>query len=431
MYQNPYGNPYDPRAQYPGAPYPPHPGMPPSPVSQSGDRLRPQPRFFFTVLILGLICAIAYLLLTDGSGVRRRGVAIVEKRSSGGQFQGQAVIVRDESLMDADSITSIDFIAEEGSLVSRNTALCSVYSAGYNQIEIDRLNKVRLDIQAYHRDKLLNSYVDPQLSVLQDGIGILASEIRAVVHREGRGNLNNLEKQLNSALKAKQEYMRKIYPDDNTLLSYYENERGQLRKIESWTTTYTAHTDCLVSFYTDGYEGTVNAQTFGGFSPSQVHDVLAGRRLETDIAARGRQPIYRTVTPDIWYVLMLCNDKEWNPSDGQAYKMQLEGFQEYLVDATVLSSTRIGNEILVRMEVQSDVRPVLNLRTTRMVVGEFVDGLSVPLEALFSQGGEQGVVIADGERFVPVTVISSDGRDAFVRTVYAGSLMEGQGVLTF
>ncbi len=390
------------------------------------------PRFYLFLLAFALIIAIAYLLLSGGSGSYRRGSLVtVGKNPLGSQYQGQAVIARDETLIAAESITSIKFIADEGAMVTKNSTLCSVYSAGYNQIEIDRLNKARTEIQSYHREKMSRNYGDPELSKLEDTISSLSQEVRTLVQRAGQGSFNNLEKQLKDALQARKEHLRSAFPDDNTLISYYESERSQERKIESWTTTFPATSDCLVSFYTDGYETTVNSQTFASLTPAQVRAVLAGQQLEMDIAARGRQPIYRTVNPEVWYVLLLCDSREWAPAEGQAYKMQPEGFENYLIDATVLSSTRLGSEILVRMQVNASVVPMLNIRTCRMVVGEYVDGLSVPIEAVIEQGGMRGVVVSDGtgQMFVPVTVISHDGKAAYIRPTYAGSLLEGQQVL--
>ena len=47
-------------------------------------------------------------------------------------------------------------------------------------------------------------------------------------------------------------------------LGLYKVENDQLKKIESWTTTYTASEDCLVSFYTDGYENTASIPVHSG-----------------------------------------------------------------------------------------------------------------------------------------------------------------------
>lgn len=436
--QNPYDpNPYGTNGPYPNAPRPypppPYPGMPRKtapPMAGPAKGKRAKPRFLVFLLIMGMLGGGAYLLL-NGLGAGGQAVVILHKETIGAQHQGQAVIVRDEQLVDAESITNIDFIAEEGELVERNAAICSVYSSGYNQLEINRLNKVRTDLQVYHRERQSRTRtMDTQLEPIQDTIESLTMDVRTVVQRAGRGSLINLEKQLKDALRSRQEYLNRYFREDATLVSYYEDERAQLRIIESWTKTYTAEDDCLVSFYTDGYETTVNALTFNELKPEQIQSVLAGRPLPQDMVVRGQRPIYRTVKPDVWYVLFLCSDRDWNPSEGQAYKMKMEGFQEYLVDAKVMSSTRVGSQILVRLEIIDDVRPVLNTRTARMVVGEFVDGFSVPIESVIEQGGVNVVVLPDGSNgtFVPVTVISQDQRKAYIRPVYEGSLVEGQRV---
>jgi len=451
--RDPYGQ--HPNGSFPNKPYPhghnpretnpPRPGMPrryAPPPAAGKHRVRLQPRFFGFLLILALSCTAAYLLL-DGAGGGKNATALVKKENLGSQYQGQALILRDESLVDDERITNIDFVAEEGAMVTRNAPLCSVYSAAINQAEIDRLNKARTEIQVYHREKMSRS-LDPQLEPIQNSIDSLTLDVRTVAQRAGRGSLINLERQLKVALKARQEHLSKYNKDDTTLNALYDNERAQLRKIESWTKTFSAADDCLVSFYTDGYENTVNSQTLEKLTAEDVRNVLAGQQFSTDdlqrllpaqktassIALRGRQPIYRAVTPGVWYVLLLVNDQEWNPSDGQEYKMQLEGFQEYLVDARVRSSTRIGNEILVRMEVRSDVRPVLNIRTCRMVVGEHVDGFSVPIGAITEYRDSMGVVLPDasGGVFVPVTIVSKDRKNAYIRPVYPGSLQDGQQV---
>ena len=426
---------------------PPKQGMPPrgKPVARPKAGTRPaarrqggaatgihiHPRFFVFLLLLVVVIFLIWRGLSPSPV--RTGMATVRGDSLGSQFQAEAVIVRNETLSDAESVTAIDFLVNEGERVSKGTALCRVYSAGYNQTEINRLQTFRDRIAQYHRERLIHNYIDPQLDQLDTLIGSLAQEVRTLVQGQGVGSLANLEMQLGSALSARQTYLHTKYPDDTSLAALYDDETRQLRKIESWTTSYAAQQDSLVSFYTDGYELTVNKNTYETMTPAQVRTVLSGQQLAVDTLSRGRQPLFRTVVPDTWYVLLLSREKNWNPVVGQQYKMQLEGFESYLVDAVVQSFTLTGGELLVRMEVKSDVRPVLNIRTCRVVVGEFVDGLLVPLEAIITQDGQRGVVITDlsGEMFIPVIIRSYDQKNAFVQPLYMGSLLSGQTVKTF
>ena len=123
-----------------------------------------------------------------------------------------------------------------------------------DRTEINKLENYRSAIQQYHKEQVMKNYVDAQLEKLDLQVDTLALEVRTLVQGQGVGSLNNLEKQLTNAINARQNYLRQKYPDDQTLSSLYDEESRQLKKIESWTTTYDAKEECIVSFYTDGYE---------------------------------------------------------------------------------------------------------------------------------------------------------------------------------
>ena len=222
--------------------------------------VRIQARFYVFLVLLALIALM--LLLWVNQWNRLGTTAIVTQASLGSQYQGQIVIVRDETLYDAEGVTRVDYVAEEGSHLYKGGVICRVYSSGYNQTEINKLENYRSAIQQYHKEQVMQNYVDAQLDRLNSQIDALALEIRTLVQGQGVGSLNNLETQMTSALNSRQNYLRQKYPQDLTLSSLYQQESQQLKKIESWTTTYDAQEECIVSFYTDGYESTVNAETY-------------------------------------------------------------------------------------------------------------------------------------------------------------------------
>ena len=280
----------------------------------------------------------------------------------------------------------------------------------------------------------MSKEVDTQLEKLDSIVSGYALQIRMLVQGAGKGSLNNLEKQLSAALSSRQAYLKQKYPEDLTLSTLYQDESTQLKRIESWTTTYTASEEALVSFYTDGYESTVNAQTFDTLSLADVKAVLNGQRLETDVVSRGRQAVFRTVRPQQWNAILITREKNWNPVVGQNYIMQLDGFENYLVNVTVDSFSRSGGELMVRLVVDSSVEPVLSIRTCRVAIGESVTGLSVPNGALLAQQGMIGVVVSEMgiETFVPVNVITYDDATAVVSPILSGSpLQAGKTVLLF
>ena len=395
-------------------------------------------RVLLRVFVVLLIVVLAGLGLWQMRGMfaANATTATVKESTIGNYYEGTLVIARNEKLYETENKASIDFIAAEGSRVSRGGVICKVYSAGYNQTEINKLQSHREEIQAYHTNQVFSTYVDAALDNENAEITSLAQQVRTLVQGRGVGSLNNLEKQLESALSARKNYLKQKYPDDQTLAELYKVENDHLKKIESWTTTYTAPEDCLVSFYTDGYENSVNADTYASLTPSDIRAVVRGQAPEQSVVSRGSDPIFRTVAEDEWYALFLCQDRDWNPVVGERYQMQLTGFSNYVVDAEVVSFSRIGSDLLLRMRVDhQSVEPVLNIRTCGASVGDFVSGFNVPVSALYSYNGMIGVMVMDGgnQTFVGVTVVSyPDANTAFIRPNMEGSpLAAGKTVMLY
>ena len=253
--------------------------------------------------------------------------------------------------------------------------------------------------------------------------------------QEGKGNLINQENLLTLALQQRQSYLRQKYPDDQKLSRLYDDENTQLQRISSWTKQYAANSDGIVSFYTDGYEPSLNLSTYRDFSPAAVRNMINGQVPSNPAATRNTVSIYRLVKDGSWAVLMLCSDPDWTPINGQTYKLLIESFENTVVDATVESFTRSGGELLVRLLVpNASVQDVLYIRSCSVQLGENVDSLTIPTRALYSQMGQTGVVIVDeygNNYFVPVSVISTQGDITHIIPKNAGYLYEGMIVKLF
>ncbi|HML45601.1 MAG TPA: HlyD family efflux transporter periplasmic adaptor subunit [Clostridia bacterium] len=381
--------------------------------------------------IMLVILAVLGVLLWRGYVAIFHTSAVVQEGALGNQYTAEAIIVRNETRQDADSVTRILYYADEGSLVYKSNKIAEIYSSGYSQTEVNKLETVRTQIKDYHLSVLLTGYVDPQLDRLDAEIMTRTREIRKIVQGLSEGNLLNLRRQLQAAMTARQTYLRQKYPNDQRLTALYSDETSQKKKIESWTIAYVADHQCIVSFYTDGYEDMLSGRTVEDLTPADVRRVLDGIAPEKSVVQRARTPVFRTIEQRGFYVVLLSNDKNWNPVNGQPYKLQLEGFDDTVYDATVSSSTRTGGDLIVRLYVDADVRPVISVRTIRVNVGEqYANALQVPSDSLYSQGGQMGVVTVD-KLFIPVTVLANDSRYATIQPITAGALRVGQKVKRF
>lgn len=75
----------------------------------------------------------------------------IELASINATHTGDALIARNEAPYTADGVTSITYIAEEGSEVAQETRICQVYSAGFSTREVTTLQSYQEEIRDYQK----------------------------------------------------------------------------------------------------------------------------------------------------------------------------------------------------------------------------------------------------------------------------------------
>jgi len=385
------------------------------------------------LLALVLVAGVAAFFLKDFFGKPQLNTAVVESGSLGDNYVGDALIVRNEVAYDDESVQNIDFVAQEGSLVTRGDVICFVYSTGYSSKEMNTLQDYRDQIKNYQQTLLKSETAyDQKMTRLEGEVLQRGLEVRSLV-QGARGNLLNQEDVLDAAITQRQNYFRSKYSGDIRLNRLYDDETTQQQRIDSWIKQKIASQDSIVSFYTDGFEYALTPSEYEKYTPSQVRAMINGQRPETSTAQRGRTDLYRLVKPNNYAVLMLVEDEMWNPVEGSTLKLVLEQFNDTVVQAQVRSFTRSGGELLLRLAVIGDVSDVLYLRTCRASLGEHVDCLKVPQKALYEKNGQTGVVLVTTENqlFVPVKLLRQEGGYAYISPAQTGTLISGQTVRLF
>ena len=359
--------------------------------------------------------------------------ATITAGTLGARYSGDCLIVRNETPFDAEGVTSVDYKAEEGSLVQRGDTICNVYSSSLSTKEVTALQDYRDQIRDYQLQLLAaETTYDAKMARVESDVLSRAREVREMI-AGARGSLINQEKLLDAAIDARQQYLKQKYSSDQRLTRIYDDELSQEQRIQSWTKAYAATQEGLVSFYSDGYEYSLTAANYDTFIPSDVRRMYNGYKPEKSTTDKGKTTIYRTVRDGIWYVLFLSDDSTWTPVDGQTYELKLERFENTTVMATVESSTRSGGELLVRLSVSGSVKPVLYMRTCQAELGDYVSSLCVPSRALIRKDDMDCVVVVDGanQSLIPVNILLRDGDNVYITAIQQGLLYEGQTVLLF
>jgi len=415
-------------------------GMPEqAPMGFPPQQLKPQRRRLtgsdIALIVVALVAVMGfagwYLYSTYAPEVAKQGQITLGSLSA--SHAGDCLIVRNETPFDAEGVTSIAYDAEEGSRVERSDPVCRVYSTGYSTSAVDSLRRYREEIRDYQK-KLIeqNTVYDGKLTRLDTELMSLVTQVRELIGGE-QGSLSNLEAQLTKKVEERQAHLDQKYAADQRFSRMQDDERSQTQRIDSWTKQYTATGSYIVSFYSDGYEYSVNRNTYTEFEPHEVRAMINGQKPELSTVQKGRTTIYRMVKDDEWFVLFLSKDTDWDPVNGETYELSLDRYENTQVTAEVVNYTRSGGELLVRLRITSTVEPVMYMRSCEAVLGENMSTLMANERAIYEQDGMTGVVVVEGqtESFIPVNVIRRENGNAYFQGIQPGFVYEGMTVRLF
>lgn len=388
-------------------------------------RRRVTGRFFVFITVLLVALALLILQFIDFG----EDEDVIFQSTASYQEQLDCVIIRDEPVTASTATVHVEYLAKEATEVAQGDTIANLFTTGYSESLLTKLETTRQNIQSYHRT-LLGTIVDSDLDRLETIIDMTALDFKNLVNRDTRGNLQTVAEQLETAMVNRQEYLRQNKRDDTKLTKLYEEENTRLNSIASWRQISTADRAGVVSFYLDGYESDLTVELLGSLSPSDVQAVLNGDKLAhtEDVLDDG---VYKIVNQDQWYAAMVANANTWNPVVGQEYFLQLEGFEDLSYAATVTSVQKSSGTVLAVFEINEPIGPLLYQRTGRATLSISLSSLAVRNHALYNQEGQIGIWLYDvpGGTFVPVEVLSTQGDISLIQPVVEGALQPGQRVL--
>lgn len=379
-------------------------------------------RFYFFLLIL---LVIAFLIVRPQLNLGSSEAVIMTAQSEFSQMM-DCVIVRDEQVVTAESAARVEYIAPEGTLVNAGDTVAYVYTAGYSESLLAKLEETRAEIQDYHKNHILNNIKDTDLERYDTIVDMMVLEFKNLVNHRSSGSLLTAAQQLETAMVNRQEYLRQNKREDTKLSKLYDTENTRLSSIQSWRKVENAAKSGVVSFYTDGYEDALSTENLSTLSSADIRTVLSGGRLGEGRSAKTTD-IYRLVDQNNWYVALVLSDDRWNPVVGQQYYMQMQGFEDLSFNAYVIS---VQKDMAV-FQISDPIGPLIYQRSGKAKLSSTISGLSIVSKALYEQNGQMGVWLADmpGGTFVPVEVLSNDGKNALIQPLVDGAIGLGQKVL--
>ena len=387
-------------------------------------RRRVTGRFYVFLLIVLLI---AFLIVRPHLNFGSREAVIMTANTQYSQSM-DCVIIRDETVINSESMARVEYIAAENTLVNEGDTVAYVYTAGYSERLLQRLEETRAQIQEYHKNTILQNIKDAALERYDTIVDMMVLEFKHLVNHESRGSLLTAAKQLETSMVNRQEYLRQNRREDARLTRLYDDENTRLTNIQSWRRVENAVSGGVVSFYTDGYESDLTFANLPALTAADVRTVIGGGRLSSTSNANS---VYRIVNQDHWYVAIVNTDQSWNPVVDQEYYLQIQGFEDLAFTASVTSVQKGAGTLLAVFEIDDPIGPLFYQRTGKAMLSITLSVLSVTTRALAEQNGQTGVWLYDvpGGTFIPVEVLSNDGKNALIQPLVEGALDVGQRVL--
>ena len=383
-------------------------------------------RFYIFLLLL---LVIAFLILRPHLFSSGKVVAIMPATAQYSQMM-DCVIIRDETVVSSESITRIEYTAPENTLVNAGDTIAYVYTSGYSEGLLAKLEETRRTIQDYHKNNILNNIKDANLERYDTIVDMMVLEFKHLVNGESKGSMLTVAQQLETAMVNRQEYLRQNKREDTKLAKYYDDENTRLSSIQSWRKQEKAADTGVISFYTDGYEKDLSAETIASLSAQDIRTVLSGGRLSKASSVKSTD-IYRLVDQDHWYVAVVADTNSWNPVVGWDYYLQIQGFEDLSFTAVVTSVQKESNSLLAVFEINDPMGALIYQRTGKAMISTTLQGLSVVSEAICVENGQTGVLLYDipGGTFVPVEVLSNDNKMALIQPLTEGAIGTGDRVL--
>ena len=389
-------------------------------------RKRVTGRFYIFLLVVALI---AFLIVRPRLNLGSREAVIMTANTQYSQMM-DCVIIRDETVATSESTARVEYIATENTLVNEGDTIANVYTAGYSESLLQKLEDTRAKIQDYHKNTILKNIKDADLERYDTIVDMMVLEFKHLVNRESRGSLLTAARQLETAMVNRQEYLRANRREDTKLTKLYDEENTRMTSIQSWRMVETAPESGVVSFYLDGYEGDLTVDALPSLTASDVRTVLSGGKLSGGNSTK-TNGIYRIVNQDSWYVAIVTNAQSWNPVVGQEYYLQMQGFEDLAFTASVTSVQKESGTLLAVFQINDPIGPLIYQRTGKAMLSITISGLSVTSKAIYEQNGQMGVWLYDvpGGTFIPVEVLSNDGKNALIQPLVEGAIDVGQRVL--
>lgn len=374
-------------------------------------RRRPSFKFFIiAAAFTASVTAVLVLLLSPPP------TAAAEIASMDFNAEFDMLIVRDEVAYQAVNYGKTEFIAREGAHVEAGDPVVKVYELGYSDETLSELLDLRKTILDYETQVSRAGVIDPSLDEINSRIDTKARQIQNAVTQGSLKDLLGLELDMEGLLGERMTYLKSVVVPDDKLREYQAQEQQLTETINGWSSLIAAEKSGTVSFYFDGYESLMTTANMGSFTEKTLEDVMAGKTLSSG-KDEAYVPLYRVVSEDAWYVVMLSDNRIPEMFMGNVFSMVFDDYlnTQYTGKVYNIQELENNNGYVYTIQIEGSIGPMLGDRRVSVRLYTKIESLRIPRPCLKNEDGVDYVQKMSGET-VPVLVIGSEGEYVFIQT---------------
>ena len=362
-----------------------------------------------------IIAALAIALIIVVVNIAKPKTFAIESGAMSFQTDGSGIMIKNETLYSAEGYGRAEYLALDGQFVQTGTPIAEVYSNDYSENDYNTLKELREKILDYQQNNAQTGVINEDMASLDEQIGRISDQIRAVISKEQEGDLNQLQIDITRLMDERSNIMRSAAKEDSQLSSYYEQENTLLDKIKTYRRELVAEKDGLVSFYFDGTETVLSPATMNSLNVKTINNVINGR-LGLDLSNTVK-PLYKIVDRNNWNIAVLMDKEVPEFIENQKFVVAFSFGNDYSYEGRLISHIEDNGKYIYIFNFEENIDKLLRARRISCTISVRYTGFQVDNSVIKKKDGEKGIYfLKNGEKtFVPVNVLISQGGKSIIK----------------
>lgn len=361
-------------------------------------------RIIFSLMLVGLIVYF-FVKLAIGYFFEKQVTYNVSVDSLNLEDQYNALVMRNEMLVDTELSGKLNYLQQESAVVERNDSVVELYNDGESIVSAEVTER-----------ELNRKMIEFDYNTLEYEINVLKSQILISLENSEYDEIDTLKHDL----LLKQERLSKLKEDNRFLVnrnaSFSTQTIGNGYLKEGEKRLIQAPAGGLLTFYLDGYESVLTIDNVYNLNISEINKLSFNSDSIVKESTSGGEALFKIVDLSTYYLIV-----EIDQEDMETYR-NIQTVQVYIHDEQFsgiihdVYSDASNAVAIIKMHEPFDGFNQVRSVPVR-IVRENYRGLKIPVSSIINRQGGLGVYALDENRrlkYVPIKVLAYDDESAII-----------------